>query len=203
MFTYEKENNKNKLETYEWDNVWWEKATTENAARVLYIGDSISCGTRGAANKLADGKWLFDGFGTSKAVDNPYLKESVALFAKQQGERKIVIVNNGLHGWHLSEEEYEKYYSDFIKFLLEEFKKTPVALVLTTRVADSERQARVKKRNEVAEKIAKNFKLPVIDIFETSEKYAELQCDDGVHYTQEGYEKFASVIIRRIEEICE
>lgn len=202
MFTYENETIKKRLETYEWDNVWWEKATTENAARVLYIGDSISCGTRGAANRIADGKWLFDGFGTSKAVDNPYLKESVRLFANQQGDRKIVIINNGLHGWHLSEEEYEKYYSDFIGFLVEEFKETPIAIVLTTSVKNEERDKRVEKRNEAAIRIAEKFHLPVIDLFKTSKEYVTLRTDDGVHYNEEGYGKFADVIIEEIEKIC-
>ena len=33
-FTYEREKNNNPLETYEWDNVWWEHATTKGATRV-------------------------------------------------------------------------------------------------------------------------------------------------------------------------
>lgn len=37
-FTYKKENRKEKLEGYEWDNVWWEQADNETAARVLYKG---------------------------------------------------------------------------------------------------------------------------------------------------------------------
>ena len=40
-FTYESNNTTIELETYEWDNVWWEQAPKQDATRDLYIGDSI------------------------------------------------------------------------------------------------------------------------------------------------------------------
>ena len=45
-FTYETKNITKKLETLEWDNVWWEQTANVTTTRILYIGDSISCGTR-------------------------------------------------------------------------------------------------------------------------------------------------------------
>ena len=65
------------LETYEWDNVWFEQANQPDAKRVLYIGDSISCGTRHQATIAAGNKIFFDGIGTSKAVDNQYFKSKL------------------------------------------------------------------------------------------------------------------------------
>ena len=106
------------LETYEWDNTWIERTEKTDAKRVLYIGDSISCGTRTQANKLADGEILFDGFGTSKSLDNPFYFESLSIFTKQLPYRNAVIFNNGLHGWHLSEEAYEKLYIEFLEKLI-------------------------------------------------------------------------------------
>ena len=97
--TYEFEAREHQLETYEWDNVWWEHTEINDLPRVLYIGDSISCGTRRVATATADKKILFDGFGTSKALDNPYFKDSLHIFAQQQGKRAVVVFNNGLHGW--------------------------------------------------------------------------------------------------------
>ena len=72
-FTYEFNNRSQSLEKFEWDNVWWEQADVTGVPRVLYIGDSISCATRHVATEAAEGKIFFDEFGTSKAVDNPYL----------------------------------------------------------------------------------------------------------------------------------
>ena len=84
-YTYEFDNRYDRLETYEWDNVWWEQANLKDATRVLYIGDSISCATRKVATKLSENRLLFDGFGTSKALDNPFFADSLRSFCKQQG----------------------------------------------------------------------------------------------------------------------
>jgi hypothetical protein len=80
-FTYEHNDIKTPLETYEWDNTWWDHAGTEGVPRVLLIGDSISVGTRRVATATAEEKIYFDGYGTSKALDNPYFlhKNSKAL----------------------------------------------------------------------------------------------------------------------------
>ena len=71
-FTFQSELNGLALEDLEWDNTWWEQAPDKSLPRVLYIGDSISCGTRRQATFAAESKILFDGFGSSKALDNPY-----------------------------------------------------------------------------------------------------------------------------------
>ena len=83
-----------KLETYEWDKTWIEKSEDINSKRVLYIGDSISCGTREALRVIQGNEILFDGFGTSKALDNPYYFPTLSLFAKQENYRNAVIFNN-------------------------------------------------------------------------------------------------------------
>lgn len=201
QYTYEFENKKTKLEMYEWDNVWWEQTNNQNAPRVLYIGDSISCNTRTIATAVSKDRIMFDGFGTSKALDNPFLFDSIRIFAKQQQKRDAVIFNNGLHGWHLDDEEqYPYYYEKAVKFLLDEFKDTPIAIVLTTSVWNEEREQRVKRRNEVAKKIAEKYGLPIIDLYSTSVEITELHTD-GVHFTDDGYKKLAEQIICDLKTI--
>ena len=90
-------------ETYEWDNTWIEHADDSNRKRVLYIGDSISCGTRHIATNLTDCRILFDGFGTSKALDNPYFEDMLRLVAARESRRDAVLFNNGFHGFHLDD----------------------------------------------------------------------------------------------------
>ena len=201
-FTYEKETTGEALETFEWDNIWFEQTNLKNAGRVLYIGDSISCGIRNTATELSCGKYLFDGVGTSKGIDNPYFKDTISLFAKQEKMREIVLFNNGLHGFHLSVGEYEKHYEDMINFLLTEFPDTKIAVVLTTYIKqENERLEIVKARNEKAKAIAKKHNLPVIDLYSVSEVYADELCADGVHMTKNGYEKLAEAVLKRIDEI--
>ena len=199
-YTYEFENRGERLETYEWDNVWWEHAKTEGVPRVLYIGDSISCGTRKIATAAAEERIFFDGFGTSKALDNPYFAESLHLFAEQQGGRRAVLFNNGLHGWHLCDEtDYVREYEKMIGFLLREFAGTPILLLLSTHLADPARDARVQARNRGVVALAEKYGLPVVDLYALTAAHADLLLGDGVHWTPEGYRLIADELIRRVE----
>ena len=38
------------LETYEWDNTWWEHASDASLPRVLIVGDSLTSDMRGGNN---------------------------------------------------------------------------------------------------------------------------------------------------------
>lgn len=194
-FTYEKNDTKTIYETYEWDNTWIEQANDNKTERVFYIGDSISCQTRVVVNTMADGKFLFDGFGTSKGIDNPYFKASIELFASQLPAIDNILFNNGLHGWHLSDEEYESFYEDMVKFLLEKFEGKKMYIVLTTAITAGERMEVIRKRNASAIKIAEKYSLPIIDLFSVTEENIDLLSDDGVHGTEAMYKKISAVIL--------
>lgn len=203
-FTYEKNDNNAKYETYEWDNTWIDHADDKERKRVLYVGDSISCGTRNIATALTNEKILFDGFGTSKALDNPFFKAALTVFANEEERRDAVLFNNGLHGWHLNDEaEYGYYFEEMVKFMIDEFKGTPLFVVLTTHIRDEEREKRVIIRNKVARDIAQKYDLPVIDFYSVSLKVANLLSPDGVHFTQKGYEALANEAIRSIGEVVD
>ena len=198
-FTYEKENIQTPLETYEWDNVWIDRANDLDRKRVLYIGDSISCGNIRTATALTEEEILFDGFGSSKALDNPWLVPAIKLFAQQQGKREAIIFNNGLHGFHLDDETgYKEHYEKTVKFLLEEYAGTPLFIVLTTYI-NGERIDRVKARNKVAVEIAEKYDLPVIDLYSVAEENANLLTNDGVHFTPDGYKKLSAKIIEELK----
>lgn len=199
-FTYQQGDTCTNLENYEWDNVWWEHAATLNVPRVLYIGDSISCATRRVATHIAENKIFFDGFGTSKALDNPYFTDALRIFAKQQGERKVILFNNGLHGWHLEDTtDYEREYEKMLRFLLKEFEGTPLILLLTTHVANTERDQRVQARNQVAKKLAKKYVLPVVDLYTVTKCNLDLLGSDGVHFTKEGYTLIAEALVNEVK----
>lgn len=200
-FTFEAKGSTFGLETYEWDNVWWEQAPDAAKPRVFYIGDSISCGIRRLATKNTSENVLFDGFGTSKAVDNPYFTDSIHLFGKQQKRRKLVLFNNGLHGFHLRDDsEYKDYYKKIVEFLLAEFKDTSLALVLTTSIAGPLNE-RVIARNKAVCQIAGGYRIPIIDLYAPSAAFAGYRKSDGVHYTEEGYDKLAGSLVNSIYQI--
>ena len=198
--TYEFSTQKSTRETYEWDNVWWEQTSINDAPRVIYIGDSISCGTRRIATATANGEILFDGFGTSKALDNPFMFDSIRIFAAQQGYRNVVLFNNGLHGWHLDDEiDYAREYEKMVCFLMKEFEGTPILLVLTTHVANEERDARVQVRNRVVCELAEKYGLYAVDLYTVTKEHRELLGNDGVHFSKEGYQLLADVLVQKVK----
>lgn len=202
-FTYEPSNHTNRLETFEWNNLWLDRITSPELPRVLYIGDSISCNTRLAATAAADNKILFDGFGTSKALDNPFFLPELELFAAQQGKRSIVVFNNGLHGYHLDDKtEYPKYLEEMLIALKERFEGTPIALLLTTSVKNEEEDKRVVKRNIGARAVAEKLELPVIDFYAVSKAIPDLYFCDGVHFSEEGYKKLGEYLLAAVKEIA-
>ena len=193
-FTYETENRAYRYETYEWDNTWIDHPN-DDVRRILYIGDSISCGIRPHATEKTGGKTVFDSFGTSRAVDNPYWKDALLLFAKQEGRRDAILFNNGLHGWHLEDEkEYKKHYEEMLRFLSEQFPGTPVAVVLSTYIAKERDLSRVIARNRVARELAEKYALPVIDLYSVAEQAKEHLKEDGVHFTADGYRILAKAV---------
>ena len=190
------------LETYEWDNTWIAKSGDKETPRIFYIGDSISCGNRGAINRISEGKLLCDGFGTSKALDNEAFLPAVKLFASQIERYDVVFFNNGLHGWHLDDEtEYFELYDKFVSGLLEFFggAKKLVILMTTNITNDKELAKRVPKRNAAAIKVAEKYSLPCVDLYGKSLEIAHLQSGDGVHFTPEGYEELSRMIIEFAE----
>lgn len=198
-FTHETIDRTEQYETYEWDNVWIDHADAPQKRRVLYIGDSISCGTRHVATARSGESILFDGFGTSKAVDNPWFAQAIRLFAEQEGRRDAILFNNGLHGYHLNDEtEYPRFYEEIISFLRETYPETPLLIVLTTHVTNAENNARVMARNRAAVAIAEKYGLPVVDLYGVSEQAEELMMEDGVHFLAPGYEKLADAVIEAV-----
>ncbi len=199
--TYEFENRSERLETYEWDNTWLDHPGTQGVPRVIYIGDSISRANWANVNSLADGTIFFDGFATSKALDNPYFYDSLRMFAFQQMHRSAIVINNGLHGWHLEDStEYKNHYENMLRFLTEEFKGTPIMVVLTTAVSDKDRDARVVARNNAVCEIAKDFNIPVIDFYSVVSEHRDFISQDGVHLLEDGYKLLAELLVKSVKE---
>ena len=189
-------------ERIEWDNTWMEQTGNRDARRILYIGDSITVGTRGAVNPRGAGKVVFDNFGTSKALDNPGFFESLRLFAAQQPFRAAVFFNNGLHGWHLTEDEYEHLYAKMLDQLIEEYPDVPVVPMLTTcSTCDTYPNARVEARNAIVARLAAERNLTVIDLYSVACANRE-HIIDGVHFDGEGYSALADELLRMVDVIC-
>ena len=100
------------------------------------------------------------------------------------------------------ETEYGVHYEKMLNFLLKEFENTPLLLVLTTHIADPERDARVVVRNRVVLELAKKYHLPTIDLYTTIKDHDDM-FTDGIHLTSEGYDLLATELVKNICEIID
>ena len=87
-----------------------------------------------------------------------------------------------------------------IKFLLEEFKGTPLIIVLSTYVANIEDNKRVIKRNEEVLKLAEKYNLPYVDYYSVAEENKD-NLTDGVHFNSEGYKSLAEALVKKVKEL--
>lgn len=205
-FTYEAKNTNLKLETYEWDNIWIEQAPVCDKHRIMIIGDSISCGYRRMVTEFTEGRLLADGIGTSKALDNPFFTGLIDYVLPQVIGSGIIQFNNGLHGWHLSDDEYKLHYSNMVDFLLTKVPKEKLIIALTTPVRDGidlnkfdKRNDCVLKRNEIASEIANAKGLIINDLYETVVNKPHLWLADGVHLKEEG----SKLLAEQVAEVAE
>lgn len=184
------------LEYIEWDDLWFHGANdTENKKRVLLIGDSISRAYRPFLNELYNGEVFVDQLSTSKALDNKSFKALIDYTLLQiNRDYDAIVFNNAAHGYHLEDEEYEKYYREIVTHVLEKAPKSKVIISLGAPVRDKENLNKMSDRwfdkmlgrNKAARKIAEEFNLEVIDLYSVAEERADLYFPDGVHFTDEG-----------------
>ena len=185
-----------KLEKYEWESLWWEEPENKDRTHVLYIGDSISRGTTERLNRIAE-NLAVDNFATSKAVDNPAFEKALAVFATQNPGYTTVLFNNGLHGYHLSGEEYAWHYEKLLLKVRELFADAKLFVLTSTYTADGKHEI-VEKRNARVEVIAEKHNLPIVNLYKVSYERDDLICEDKIHFTDNGYVTLAKAILENL-----
>ena len=189
------------LEEHEWDNIFIQNTQDTKTKRVLYIGDSISLGTRIQLKPLCNGKLVIDGIATSKALDHPDYIPMLQAVSAQEPRRDVVLFNNGLHGYHLDEDTYEAQYSVFVDKLLTLYPEAKLYLLLSTYTIDPEmHNDRIVERNCRITKIAEKKGLEIIDQYSVSLENASLLSSDDVHFTTEGYNVLAQSILNFLKD---
>ena len=108
-----------------------------------------------------------------------------------------ILFNNGLHGWHLSEDEYESRYGEVVEYITKHF-DAPLYILMTTATKDPHSE-RVLGRNEKAKEVAEKYGLDIIDLYSESLEISEHIKNDGVHFDDEGYDALAKFIIENLK----
>lgn len=108
------------------------------------------------------------------------------------------MVNNGLHGWHLSEDEYAVHFDKLIDYISKKYPYAKLVMTTTTparRISNlnefEDNYDRVVERNERALKISKKYNMTVCDLFSVIKDRSDVYAPDGVYLLEEGYELLA------------
>jgi hypothetical protein len=187
-------------EKFEWSDIWWDCADDPSLPRVLLIGDSISCGYSRVVTRLLEGRYHVDRLGTSRSLNDPVLaKETVMML--QDSPYAAVHFNNGLHGFHLSPEQYAAGLRQYLALIREHCgdakliwgNSTPITVGGdTATLADS--NAVVITRNELAAAIMSEAGIPTDGLYGTVIGKPELRSGDGYHYAGDGYEVLGKAV---------
>lgn len=177
-------------EDIEWCDTWVTDANKEDLPRVLLIGDSITRAYFKEVEKHLKGKARCARLTTSQCVCSPVFTREVDLMLDQY-RFAVIHINNGLHGWAYTEDQYAGAFGPFMEFLMRKSRGATVIWANTTPVVadgstDSPLTARVKARNAVATAFAARHQLQVDDLFGLVVDHLEYFSSDGVHFNPTG-----------------
>ena len=190
-------------EKYEWAQLWWEEADNALVKRVLLIGDSITVGYRPYVQEKLKEKFLVDMLSTSKSIDDPsFIKELNYILNEYQ--YTLIHFNNGLHGNHVSDDDYESFYKRVLKILKDKCNNvilvtsTPVTVVGDGEQLDIEADKRVNNRNVIVKKLAQENNLKVNDLYDEFYNKFDYRCGDGYHYNDLGKKAQGEIVAENI-----
>ncbi len=177
-------------EKTEWTRVWCVNCRDTEKKRILLIGDSVCDGYYDTVLDCMKENYNVDKLVTSRALDSEVFFAQLETILKDSTYH-LISFNNGLHGFHLDAENYRDSYNramDLLKvYNVVILKTTPLTVPDDTENYGEENET-VKERNRIAEHIAAERGLRVLDLYSYVFGNAEIRLPDGFHYTEQGYQ---------------
>jgi hypothetical protein len=179
-------------EAIEWTDIWVPGANSGDLPRVLLVGDSIVRGYFDTVDKALAGKAYCARYATSMALQNPdYLDQLKVLLKRYQF--RVIHINNGLHGWDYTEEQYQKSLPRLIETLKKYGKGAVVIWATTTPRRSREAPAqlapdtnRVQERNRLAVEYMARHGIQVDDLYALVADHPEYYSADRTHFNEQG-----------------
>lgn len=195
-----------KTEECEWTSAWCDKLSEDGVKRALLIGDSITLGYRPFVRDMLDGIMTADMFATSRVLDNEDFFIELNQVLKSV-KYDIIHFNNGLHGWHQTDCEYEANIEKGLKFL--RVKQPGARIIMVTSTARTvkerpeikhEENEIILRRNEIVKKLAEKYGYEVDDLYPVTASNPELHRGDEFHYNDNGSIKLAEQVVKIINK---
>lgn len=193
-------NAKTTLETYEWDDIWFDHATDTQHKRIVVFGDSITVNYRFALIEQLRGEFCVDNYGTSKAADNSFLKENMRMILAQQ-DHSIIYFCSG-HGTHQSAEDYERNVEKLVLWLMGSYPDKK--LIISGRIFSSfpPKEETCRQRNAILGRIAAKYGLPFDDLHTLTADKPEILKEDKVHLNEQGQMIVAAHVAQTIRKVA-
>lgn len=190
-------------EEIEWQDRWIESAATHDAKlpRVLMLGDSISRQYRGEVSHLLKGKAVIANSAGSHCVGDPLLIEETENILDAYNF-DIIVFNNGLHGFGITDEEYGTYLPQYVEYLKAKAPKAKFVWARTTPVSErgnlakfADLNKRVEERNRSADEVMKRYGIPTVDLYALiAANPARYHSADGTHFNDAGVKVLAKAV---------
>jgi len=198
------------LEKTEWNDIWVYDATQNDLPRVLLVGDSIVRGYFDAVRKDLAGKAYCARYATSMFMSNPDYLDELKIILKRY-RFSVIHINNGLHGWEYTEEQYRQALPKLMDTLKKYGKGAAIIWATTTPrrtvemvaplVTDNEK---VKERNRIAVEYMTQHGIQVDDLFGLVAEHPEYYNlpQDGTHFKPQGQavegKQISEIILRAL-----
>lgn len=198
-------------ERIEWSDVWITNADRDtDKPRVLLIGDSIVRGYYNGVEKELGDRANCARFTTSKFAGHPDFLDELGLILRRFSF-DVIHVNNGLHGWDYTEDQYREAIRDLLAMLKREAPDAKLVWCMSTPWRDSqdlsrfdeEKNPRVQARNAIAAELAAEAGIPITDLYALSADRQDHFASDGVHYNEEGRAAQATLVAEAIAKQLE
>jgi hypothetical protein len=187
----------------EWAILRWQQAPDTKLPRVLLVGDSISNGYASHVTGLLQGQANVDLLATSKSVCDPAFVLELTL-ATDGYKHAVIHFNNGLHGWHLTDAQYEAGLRRMVAKLRELSPQAKLVwgsststVTLPDKQLDSKANATVLRRNEIAARVMTELGIPIDDLYAAIVDHCDWH-SDSLHFNAEGYAALAASVVKSV-----
>lgn len=196
------------LEKIEWSDVWVANTGQTDLPKVLMVGDSIVQGYFRDVEKDLAGKAYCSKYATSKFLGNPDYLDELKLILKRY-RFQVIHVNNGLHGWTYTEEQYRQAMPKLMETLARYGKGATIIWATSTprrNPQDSAQLAvdnnRVLERNRIAADYMIRHGIAVDDLYSLVADHPEYYNlpQDTTHFNSQGRAMEAKQVSEIIEK---
>lgn len=180
-------------EPIEWIRLWLPNVNQKGLPQVLLIGDSITEAYYKDVVADLKGKAYVGYFASSLSVGDPMLPKQLALILRNY-KFDVIHFNNGLHGKGYSEEEYARYFPQYVKTIQGNAHGARLVWANSTPVRMGKDMAefapwtqRVGARNRIADAYVRKEGIPIDNLYGVVLRHPEYYLGvDGTHPNAQG-----------------